>query len=280
MRRINPYKLFVGAFIPNWLLRRPELTPGAKLCYARLAQYAGEQGVAYPGQDRLAHELAVTSRQVRSYLQELEALKLIGHEQLGKRVTNRYFFYWHAWMDQPEDEGSPEPPEGDRKSTSTPEGDRKSTSRHPRKSTSGHPRKSTSGPVVRESVEENQKEENHANDVSIARAPEEEGGGGEGDGQHVHVKVQAAVRELHRCWWPLAEDSPRNGELWDSLIGLIDSYKVVPFLQALQRVNAYYVSQPTKRPTTWQDAARAMRYGVQLAIDDAQGHGRRSQHAS
>ena len=41
---INPYKLFQGGFIPNWLMERKseEINPNAKLVYSRLLQYAYE----------------------------------------------------------------------------------------------------------------------------------------------------------------------------------------------------------------------------------------------
>jgi hypothetical protein len=47
-RRINPFRLFVGSMIPNWLQCRPEVSQGAKLAYARLAQYAGKDGGCLP----------------------------------------------------------------------------------------------------------------------------------------------------------------------------------------------------------------------------------------
>ena len=99
--RINPYRLFVGAFIPNWLLQRQDMSHGAKLCYSRLAQYAGEKGVAFPAQATLADELGVSSRQIRNYLHELEAHHLIESEQRGLSATNLYYFLWHQWMEEP-----------------------------------------------------------------------------------------------------------------------------------------------------------------------------------
>ena len=40
-RYINPQDFFVGAFIPNNVLCRQDLSPVAKLCWARLAGYTG-----------------------------------------------------------------------------------------------------------------------------------------------------------------------------------------------------------------------------------------------
>ena len=39
----NPYKLFVGIFIPEALVINPEVSPGAKLIFGQLARYAGSE---------------------------------------------------------------------------------------------------------------------------------------------------------------------------------------------------------------------------------------------
>lgn len=98
MRFINPHKLFFGAFAPNWLLRRTEISAGAKLLYAKLAQY-GRSGECYPGQERLAEELGVSPRQVRRYVQELEDEGLVLVRHTGNGRTNRYLFPVHPWME-------------------------------------------------------------------------------------------------------------------------------------------------------------------------------------
>jgi hypothetical protein len=96
----NPYKLFVGAFIPNWLLKRKEVCQGTKLCYARLAQYAGENGYAHPAQATLATELGVSSRQVRKYITALIKHRLLATRQFGLAQTNAYIFLWHEWAEE------------------------------------------------------------------------------------------------------------------------------------------------------------------------------------
>jgi Helix-turn-helix domain len=96
----NPYKMFIGAFVPNWLLQRKELCQGAKLYYARLAQYAGEDGHAYPSQRALAAELGVSPRQVRKYVTELLQFKLLATRQYGLAQTNAYLFLWHEWAEE------------------------------------------------------------------------------------------------------------------------------------------------------------------------------------
>lgn len=98
-RYINPYKLFTGAFIPTWLLLRQEVSMGAKVCYARLCQYAGENGECFPKQESLAAEIGIKSnRQVIRYLQELEQHGLIKVERIGKTCSNRYKFLYHKWI--------------------------------------------------------------------------------------------------------------------------------------------------------------------------------------
>ena len=98
MSYINPYRLFTGSLVPNWLLERREISQGAKLAYARLSQHAGKNGFAWPKRETLARELGVTTRQVDRYLKELEVHQLLEVEQLGLTKANRYRFPVHIWM--------------------------------------------------------------------------------------------------------------------------------------------------------------------------------------
>jgi DNA-binding MarR family transcriptional regulator len=95
-KQINPYKLFHGAFIPNWLLQRTEVSVGAKLCYARLCQYAGNKGFCYPQHKIIATELGVNISSVKRHLKELVDFSLIEVER-GKH-NNKYFFLLSDWM--------------------------------------------------------------------------------------------------------------------------------------------------------------------------------------
>ena len=99
MDYINPWRMFIGAFIPNWLLDRREVSLGAKLVYARLCQYAGRNGQAWPRQDLLAQEIGLKRRQVIRYLKELREHRLIEVTQIGLGRTNVYRFLAHEWMD-------------------------------------------------------------------------------------------------------------------------------------------------------------------------------------
>jgi len=100
-RRINPYKLFVGSFIPNWLLERTDISDSAKLLYARLSQYAGENGYAFPLIETLAKETGASVATVKRGLTELKDHGLIESQQRGLGQSNVYFFLAHEWMKSP-----------------------------------------------------------------------------------------------------------------------------------------------------------------------------------
>ena len=98
IKHINPYKRFVGSLIPNWLLQRKEISPGAKLCYGRLCQYSGKNGQCYPKQITLARELGCSRSQVIRYINELVKHGLIEKIRVGLQRANRYKFLRHKWM--------------------------------------------------------------------------------------------------------------------------------------------------------------------------------------
>ena len=99
-KRINPYKLFHGSFIPEWLEERPikEISLGAKLIYARLTRYAGKDGACFPKLQEISDATGISFSQVQRYIKELKKIGLIESVQLGKKCSNRYFFLEHPWM--------------------------------------------------------------------------------------------------------------------------------------------------------------------------------------
>jgi len=90
--------MFNGSFIPEWLMPRKEISPGGKLCYSRLARYAGKDGKCNPKIGTLAKALGVSDRQCSSYLSELKEYNLIKAERLGLGKANIYLFIQHKWM--------------------------------------------------------------------------------------------------------------------------------------------------------------------------------------
>jgi hypothetical protein len=95
----NPHRRFHVACIPDPLLRSGLVSGGAKLAYGQLARYAGKDGRCFPKQSTLAAALAVSERQVRRYLRELEAAQLLRTTQRGLNEPNSYEFLWHAMFD-------------------------------------------------------------------------------------------------------------------------------------------------------------------------------------
>ena len=85
-----------GAFVPNELLRWNGVPAGEKLCYARLVQYGGKEGEAWPFLRTLAFELGVSERQTTRYLTALKKAKLIREYPASKRHgPPRYRFRRH-----------------------------------------------------------------------------------------------------------------------------------------------------------------------------------------
>ncbi len=103
----NPFRLFVGSFLPNCLMKDPDLDSTEKLVWARLAQYAGKGGRAFPSQETLAEEVGVTPQGVRAALRRLKKHRLIrieapkGAAKLSHR-PNEYVFLWHSMFEESE----------------------------------------------------------------------------------------------------------------------------------------------------------------------------------
>lgn len=98
----NPYREEGVALVPNWLLRRPEVSWAAKLVYGRLRQYAGEHGAAWPCVQTLGTELGTSRRCATNYLRELVDLGLIAVVSgRGPGKSSTYYFVDHEWRAAP-----------------------------------------------------------------------------------------------------------------------------------------------------------------------------------
>ncbi|MBK6704093.1 MAG: helix-turn-helix domain-containing protein [Caulobacteraceae bacterium] len=53
--------------VPNHVLVSGKISPGAKLCFAMLLRYAWQNGFCFPGQTRLALDMGVSDRSVRTF---------------------------------------------------------------------------------------------------------------------------------------------------------------------------------------------------------------------
>ncbi len=76
--------------VPNFILRDSSLTLGAKMTYAMFLSYAWNDDYCFPGQERLAKDIGIAERSVRTYLNELKACGLLKVEQRGLGKTNLY----------------------------------------------------------------------------------------------------------------------------------------------------------------------------------------------
>ena len=88
-----------GVFVARWLLSRAELSPGAKLVYALLAQKVNAGGAVRLNLCDLAGEVGVEEQQVATLLLELEERDLIGIQShpVGANFL-RCFLLYHPWM--------------------------------------------------------------------------------------------------------------------------------------------------------------------------------------
>src|SRR4051812_9169287 len=69
--------------IPNTILRRQELSPGAKLSYVMLLSYAHQKDSCFPGQEKLAEDLGAGRRSVIRYIKELQDSGLLVVKRRG-----------------------------------------------------------------------------------------------------------------------------------------------------------------------------------------------------
>jgi len=85
-------KKFQGGFtsVPNIILRNGKHSLGARMSYVMLLSYAWQDNFCFPAQERLAQDLGVTDRSVRTFLKELRANKLIDWKQQGLNRPNIY----------------------------------------------------------------------------------------------------------------------------------------------------------------------------------------------
>ena len=76
--------------VPNHVLESDRISPGAKLAYAMLLKYAWQNDSCFPGQERLAEDMGVTDRSVRTYIQELTKCDFLTVQRRGQGKPNLY----------------------------------------------------------------------------------------------------------------------------------------------------------------------------------------------
>lgn len=98
--RINPHRLFQGAFIPDGVMTFRRLSAAQKLCYGQLMRMAGANGRCWPSVRKLCVTLGVTERGVQKMLRALERELFITRDPRPGR-SNVYLFLWHPTLSSP-----------------------------------------------------------------------------------------------------------------------------------------------------------------------------------
>lgn len=86
----DPVALHGFTQLPNFILRNPDLSIGAKTTYALFLSYAWHNNLCFPGQDKLATAIGMSIGSVNAFVKELESVGLIEIERRGQGKTNIY----------------------------------------------------------------------------------------------------------------------------------------------------------------------------------------------
>src|SRR5262245_49706761 len=76
--------------IPNFILKDPTLSVGAKVAYAMFLSYAWHNDSCFPGQERLAADMGISRPRVTQLIAELKTAGLITIQRRGLGKTNLY----------------------------------------------------------------------------------------------------------------------------------------------------------------------------------------------
>jgi hypothetical protein len=84
---------FEGGFtaLPNRILKHRDLSLGARMTYGMLLSYAWQKDFCHPAQERIAVDLGVSDRSVRTFLAELRENQLITWKRQGLNKPNIYY---------------------------------------------------------------------------------------------------------------------------------------------------------------------------------------------
>ena len=92
----TPNPVLQGGFtqVPNFILKNPEISVGAKVAYAMFLSYAWHNDSCFPGQDRLAEDMGLTRVRVTQLIAELEAAGMVTVQRRGQGKTNLYTIHF------------------------------------------------------------------------------------------------------------------------------------------------------------------------------------------
>ena len=76
--------------VPNFILRDPKLSVGAKVVYAMFLSYAWNNDSCFPGQERLAQDMGMSVSRVNEFIKSLQSSGFIEIIRRGQGKTNFY----------------------------------------------------------------------------------------------------------------------------------------------------------------------------------------------
>jgi hypothetical protein len=82
--------------VPNFILKNPRISVGAKIVYAMFLSYAWHNDSCFPGQERLAEDMGLTRVRVTQLSAELEAAGLVSIQRRGQGKTNLYTIHFQV----------------------------------------------------------------------------------------------------------------------------------------------------------------------------------------
>jgi biotin operon repressor len=82
--------------VPNFILKDPKVSVGAKVVYSMFLSYAWHNDSCFPGQDRLAQDMGLTRVRVTQLIAELEQVGLVSIQRRGQGRTNLYTIHFQV----------------------------------------------------------------------------------------------------------------------------------------------------------------------------------------
>ena len=82
--------------IPNFILKDPSLSVGAKVAYAMFLSYAWHNESCFPGQQKLAADMGMSRVRVTQLIGELQRAGLVTIQRRGLGKTNIYTIHFRV----------------------------------------------------------------------------------------------------------------------------------------------------------------------------------------
>jgi hypothetical protein len=86
----DPIALHGFTQVPNFILKNPDISIGAKTTYALFLSYAWHNQYCFPGQERLSRDMGMAQPSVNRFIKELQTCGLIEVTRRGQGKTNLY----------------------------------------------------------------------------------------------------------------------------------------------------------------------------------------------